>query len=294
MHINSIWMPWAENPDPVLQLGFVREFARVCEDGFHMRFHERNGGNLSYWLKPEEAAVLAPPREEQPWHHLESGVPELAGEYFLITASGSCFRNICWAPQENLCIIRLNETGDRWQRIWGLSKGGRPTSELESHLMNMAIRSRQPDRMCRVMYHAHPERVIALSSCMSLDSKTVTRALWSSMVECSFLFPYGVGVVEGMIPGGAQIGEKTAELMAVHDAVLWAHHGLFCAGIDFDSALGLMEAIDKAAGIQLQIMSTGNRVNTIPDALYFEAFQRLGGKMNKAYVMGDGNAHTGK
>ena len=160
--------------------------------------------------------------------------------------------------------------------------------------MNMAIRAKQPDRMCRVMYHAHPESVIALSNCLPLDSKMITRALWSSMVECPFLFPYGVGVVDCMIPGGAQIAEKTAEQMAAHDAVLWAHHGLFCAGMDFDSAFGLMEAIDKAANIQLRIMSTGKRVNTIPDTVYLEVCKRLNGKMNRDYILGDDNAHTGE
>lgn len=295
MPINSIWMQWEENGDPILQLAFVREFIRLCEDGFHMRFHERNGGNLSYWLSAQEADLLPVPEEQEPWHAMEGSVPELAGEYFLITASGSCFRNIAWAPQENLCLIRLDETGGKWQRIWGLTRGGRPTSELESHLMNFAIRSRQPERMCRVMYHAHPQSVIALSNCLPLDSRVITRALWSSMVECPFLFPYGVGVVEGMVPGGARIAVKTAELMGRHDAVLWAHHGLFCAGKDFDSAFGLMEAIDKAAEIQLRILSAGNRrLNTIGNELFLEVARMLDGKMNMAYVLEDDHDYAGK
>ena len=39
------------------------------------------------------------------------------------------------------------------------------------------------------------------------------------------------------------------------DAVVWAHHGLFCAGATFDAAFGLMHTIEKAASILVKVRS---------------------------------------
>ena len=38
----------------ITEISFVRGFIRMCNDGWEQGWHERNGGNLSYRLKPEE------------------------------------------------------------------------------------------------------------------------------------------------------------------------------------------------------------------------------------------------
>ena len=38
----------------VLDAEFAQGFFRMCGDGFDQGWHERNGGNLSYRMKPEE------------------------------------------------------------------------------------------------------------------------------------------------------------------------------------------------------------------------------------------------
>ena len=38
----------------VLDTKFVQGFIRMCNDGWEQGWHERNGGNLSYRVKPEE------------------------------------------------------------------------------------------------------------------------------------------------------------------------------------------------------------------------------------------------
>ena len=58
-------------------------------------------------------------------------------------------------------------------------------------------------------------------------------------------FPDGVGVVGWMVPGGRAIAEKTAELMEKYDVVIWAHHGMFCSGEDFDLTFGLMHTVEN-------------------------------------------------
>jgi len=40
----------------VLESKLAERFARLCDDGYHRGWHERNGGNLSYRMKEEEVA----------------------------------------------------------------------------------------------------------------------------------------------------------------------------------------------------------------------------------------------
>ncbi|MBQ3481363.1 MAG: rhamnulose-1-phosphate aldolase [Oscillospiraceae bacterium] len=275
-----------KRPDvPLTELPFVRQFIRLCANGAAMGFHERNGGNLSYWLSPEDLALLPDLNCSGPPVPLEAEVSGMGGEYFLLTASGSFMRSVPLDPEKELCLIRLEQDARSYRVVWGLSEGGRPTSELESHLLNFSSRAGMPGRACRVMYHAHPAHVIALSFLLPLDEKTITKALWTSMIECPFLFPEGVGVVPAMIPGGAQIGTLTSELIRTHDAVLWAHHGLFCCGRSFDDAFGLMETIDKAAQIYLIVEGSSlKRVNRIEDSLLYEIAEASGGALNTRLI----------
>ena len=39
----------------ILDAKFVQDFIKMANDGFLQGWHERNGGNLSYRLKPEES-----------------------------------------------------------------------------------------------------------------------------------------------------------------------------------------------------------------------------------------------
>lgn len=70
-----------------------------------------------------------------------------------------------------------------------------------------------------------------------------------------------------MVPGGRAIAEKTAELMEKYDVAIWAHHGMFCSGEDFDLTFGLMHTVEKSAEILVKILSmTPRKIQTItPD-----------------------------
>ena len=107
------------------------------------------------------------------------------------------------------------------------------------------------------MYHAHPANIVALTFVLPLTASAFSKALWQSETECPIVFPNGVGVVEWMVPGGPEIAEATRLAMAQYDAVVWAHHGLFTSGADFDSAFGLMHTIEKAAQIRILALSAG-------------------------------------
>ena len=243
----------------IFDVEVMKGYIRMCNDGWEQGWHERNGGNLTYRMRPEEVEQCRPFFKETPGEWVNMGVQadNLAGEYFISTGSGKFLRNVIFAPQDNICIVEINEKGDSWRIVWGLEKGGRPTSEFPSHFMNHSVRKAATNGEYRVIYHAHTPSLIALTYVMPLTAKDFTRALWQSATECPVVFPGGVGVVQWMVPGGPEIAMATSELMKKYDAVVWAHHGLFVSGPDFDITFGLMHTIEKAADIYVRVLAAG-------------------------------------
>ncbi len=240
----------------VEETAFGQGFIRMCDDGFRQNWHERNGGNLSYRLKPEEVEEVAGELfKEGSWQPIGTSVPALGGEYFMVSGSGKFMRNMILDPASNCCIIQLDEAGENYRICWGLINGGRPTSELPTHLMNHEVKVKAKGDSYRVIYHAHPANLIALTFVLPLKDEVFTRELWEMATECPVVFPDGLGVVGWMVPGGRDIAVATSKLMEQYDAAVWAHHGLFCAGEDFDVTFGLMHTIEKSAEILVKVLS---------------------------------------
>ncbi|WP_270525492.1 rhamnulose-1-phosphate aldolase [Longibaculum muris] len=240
----------------ILDLEFIKGFIRMCSDGFAQGWHERNGGNLTYRMKDEEVKQVACYfTNEREWDEIGTEVPHLAGEYFLTTGSGKFFRNVELAPQENIGIVEIDETGTKYRVVWGLINGAVPTSELPSHLMNHEVKKLASNGKHRVIYHCHATNVIALTFVLPLKDEIFTRELWEMATECPVVFPSGVGVVPWMVPGGKDIAVATSELMKKYDVAIWAHHGIFCSGENFDITFGLAHTVEKSAEILVKMLS---------------------------------------
>ena len=230
----------------------------MCNDGWEQGWHERNGGNFTYWMKPENVAdVKDELHDKGEWLPIGTNVDNLANEYFLISGTGKHFHNMKKDPRHTIGIIQVDSTGTKYRIRWGLENGGRPTSELPTHLMNMAVKAKLTNNENRVIYHCHCPNVIALTFLLPLKSEIITREIWEMMTECPIIFPEGIGVVEWMVPGGREIAVVTSRLMETYNAVIWAHHGMFCSGVDFDSTFGLMHTIEKSAEIYVKVLSMG-------------------------------------
>ena len=257
----------------VLESKLMKDYARMCMDGYNQGWHERNGGNLSYRMKAEEVELLKEDfgnyensAQDGSWTDIGTEVPGLAGEYFMATGSGKYFRNVELDPAANVCIIELDETGTKYRIVWGLVEGGKPTSELPSHLMNLEV-IKERDADLRVVYHCHPTNTIALTYVLPQDSRVFTREIFEMATECPVVFPKGIGVLPWMLCGGRDIGVATSEIMKKQDVAIWSQHGAFACGTDFDITFGLMHTVEKAAEVLIKVMSvTDRKVNTIqPD-----------------------------
>lgn len=240
----------------VLEAKFVQGFIRMCNDGWEQGWHERNGGNLSYRIKENEIEEIRHLLNfEGEWQNIGTSVPKLAKEFFMVSGSGKYMRNVILSPEENICIIELDGAGENYRICWGLTDGGRPTSELPSHLMNHEVKKEASGGTHRVIYHAHTTNVIALTFVLPLEDEVFTRELWEMATECPVVFPEGVGVVGWMVPGGRDIAVATSRLMEKYNVVIWAHHGMFCSGEDFDLTFGLMHTVEKSAEILVKTLS---------------------------------------
>ena len=266
----------------ILDIEIVKGFMRMCNDGWLQGWHERNGGNLTYRMKEEEVAQCRPFFDEQPREWVNMGVQadNLAGEYFITTGSGKFFRNVEPDPVHSIGIVEINDKGDSWRIVWGLEDGAKPTSEFPSHFMNHSVRKAATNGANRVIYHCHATNVIALTYILPLTDRDFTRALWQSATECPVVFPGGVGVVPWMVPGGNEIAKATSEQMKSYPAVIWAQHGLFVSGADFDETFGLMHCIEKAADIYFRARTMNGGSNEFLNTITDEGLAQIGVEFN--------------
>ena len=113
----------------IAETEFGKGFIKMCMDGHRMGWHERNGGNFSYRIRPEEIEQIRENlNDTDMWREIGTEVPDLAGEYFLVTGSGKFFGNTAADPEGNLAVIEIDEQGRRYRICWVLNDGGVPTS----------------------------------------------------------------------------------------------------------------------------------------------------------------------
>ena len=247
----------------ILTAPFMAEMIRTTTNMYNHGWDERNGGNISLLLDEAEVQEYL---DMQPIRTLETGfeAPELNKKIFLVTGTGKYFKNVQYAPEVNLGIVRLVENGTKAELLWGFTDGGRFTSEFPAHMMSHVARMKV-DPKNRVVMHCHPANLLAMTYVHDLDEKTFTRTLWQMCTECIVVFPDGVNVLPWMLCGTNEIGVATAKKMETARLVVWAQHGIYGAGKDLDETFGLIETAEKAAEIYMKIAHLPLK-NTITDA----------------------------
>jgi len=266
----------------ILKAPYIVEMVRTTTNMYAHGWDERNGGNISVLL--DEAQLKDYLDLSCVIRTLETGfsAPELDGRYFLVTGTGKYFKNVQYDPAMNLCIVRLRDGGRVAELLWGLTDGGRYTSEFPAHMMSHIARlSVDPEN--RIIMHCHPDNLLAMTYVHTLDEREFTRTLWQMCTECVFVFPDGVNVLPWMPCGTNEIGEATAEKMKTARLVVWAQHGIYGAGRNMDETFGLIETAEKAAGIYMKIAHLP-RLNTITDENMHQLEERFGIKAREGYL----------
>ena len=266
----------------VMTAPFMVEMIRTATNMYDHGWDERNGGNISLMLEEKEVKEYLDPNAVLRTISTGFEAPALEGKYFLVTGTGKYFKNVQYAPEVNLGIVRLRDNGQNADLLWGFTDGGKFTSEFPAHMMSHAARlGVDPDN--RVVMHCHPANLLAMTYVHTLDEKEFTRTLWQMCTECIVVFPEGVNVLPWMLCGTNEIGEATAEKMKTARLVVWSQHGIYGAGKDLDETFGLSETAEKAAEIYMKIAHLP-RVNTITDEQMHQLEKRFGIKAREGYL----------
>ncbi|MCH5209267.1 MAG: rhamnulose-1-phosphate aldolase [Oscillospiraceae bacterium] len=247
----------------ILTAPFVTETGKTAANMYRMGFDERNSGNISIILDENEVGEYLDLSGVIRGIPLDFDAKALGGKILIVTASGSYFKNIADAPEENLGIVRISPDGKTAELLWGLKGGGRLTSEFPAHIMSHAARL-SADNENRVVLHCHPTNILAMTFVHELDERKFTHTLWQMCTESIMIFPDGIGLLPWMVCGTNEIGIATAEKMKEFRLVIWAMHGIYGSGKTLDEAFGLIETAEKAAQVYM-LTAHLPRVNTITD-----------------------------
>lgn len=229
----------------------LNEVVEILNQLYLKGWDERNGGNLSYLITEEEVKELCDPTKVIRTFTYDFDMSYLVGKYFIITGTGTYFRNMIKAPAENLGIFKVLDK-HTLGLLWGYTTGGRPTSETPTHLQ-CHIERLKVDPNHRLVIHCHTTNIICMTHVCPLDSGFFTEKLWKMQTESIVVFPEGIAVLPWILCGGTLIGEETAKLMKEYRSVIWAQHGIFCTGKTLDEVFGLIETIEKAAKIYMKV-----------------------------------------
>lgn len=242
----------------ILSSWFVQGMVKATSDMWLKGWDERNGGNVTMRLLPEEVAAFEQDFVAEPrCIELSRPAPALANDWFIVTGSGKFFRNVQLDPADCLALLQVDEKGLSYKIHWGLVNCGVPTSELASHFQSHSVRKQLTNGADRVIMHCHATNFMALSYVVELDSARFTRLLWEGSTECLVVFPDGVGIVPWMVPGTDEIGDATAQQMQAHSLVMWPFHGIFGAGPTLDETFGLIDTAEKSSEVLVKVISMG-------------------------------------
>ena len=162
----------------ILTAPWMVEMIRTVTNMYDHGWDERNGGNVSLLLEESQVKEYV---DSAVLREIPTGFscPELDGKYFLVTGTGKYFKNVQYAPEVNLGLVRLTRGGETAQLLWGFTDGGRFTSEFSAHMMSHAARLKI-DPQNHVVMHCHPANLLAMTYVHSLDEKAFTRTLWQT------------------------------------------------------------------------------------------------------------------
>ena len=265
----------------ILTAPWMVEMIRTATNMYNHGWDERNGGNISLLLDETDIKEYT---DSSVLREIPTGFscPELDGKYFLVTGTGKYFKNVQYAPDDNLGLVRLTDDGEIAQLLWGVTDGGKFTSEFPAHMMSHAERLKVNSEN-HVVMHCHPANLLAMTYVHTLDEKAFTRTLWQMCTECIVVFPDGVNVLPWMLCGTNEIGIATAQKMRTARLVILAQHGIYGAGKDLGETFGLIETAEKAAEIYMKIAHLP-LANTITDAQMHQLEAHFGVRARDGYL----------
>ena len=234
---------------------------------------EKNAGNLSADVT-DLVSVKPSQLKAGSFRSYANSIKAIAGRSYLVTGTGTRYRDIQSHPDQCLCILRLSEDAKGYHILWGAKRADfNPTSELPSHLQihHSLYRSGAKER---VVLHTHPNELIALTHLPETNQEeALNHALWSMIPEAKIYVPQGIGLVPYRLTASQSLADATVKaLERKHKVVMWEKHGALAVGKDPLEAFDLIDAMNKSATLYLLCKNTGQN----PQGLTKEQIDEIG------------------
>ncbi|MDY0151237.1 MAG: class II aldolase/adducin family protein [Candidatus Cloacimonas sp.] len=195
---------------------------------------EANAGNLSIRI----GKIIKP-------HLQKEGFNREYEEWYLVSRSGSRFRDIAINPVSGLMLIAVDKQDSYFPA------GAVPTSEWICHkaIHNSDVNADNP-----CLLHAHPTDIIALSqTSLYSDAEELNTYLAKILPELPLYLPRGIAISEYQTPGSQALATESCNQFSDKQALIWEKHGLLCRGDSIDQALDYLEIVNKAAKLCLRL-----------------------------------------
>jgi len=216
----------------------------------------RNAGNISVDVTEFVR------QKKADWEHFPEvpmkNVPaELAGRFFLVTTTGSRFRELVREPEKSVLLVRIASELGGYQILWG-GEGpeSRPTVEFLAHMKIHGLLRRE-NLPQKAVLHSHPNKLITITHLEDYGKDSFQRFLWAAHVAVKYFWPQGVGMAPYLEGGTEELAEVTAKLFQKHKAVLWEKHGCTTIGTDAQDAFDLTDILNNAAEVFLLCRGIG-------------------------------------
>lgn len=239
------------------------------EAGAHisdMDASEAGAGNISLFIGWDiELRRRFPFTEEI---ELPLPAPSLAGRTLLVTGSGRRLRQIGTDPLANVGAVRVHEGGHTAtlhtspRRLFE-----KLTSEFNSHLAVHEDHVARRDVRFHAVVHAQPPHLTYLSHVPAYrQQRALDAALLRWEPETIVVLPEGVGVLEFMVPGSAELMAANVAGLREHQIVLWSKHGVM-ARSDFSvtRAVDRIDYAETAARYEYMNLLAGGRGEGLAD-----------------------------
>jgi len=215
---------------------------------------EKNAGNLSIDITDELRT-----RSSGKHFILNKSYRALGNRCFLITPSGSRFRDIARGSRKILLVIRIDKDGTGYE-ILNYRAGIRPTSELDTHLSIHNL-LREKNSGYRVVLHTHPTELITLSHIKDYHTdEKLSRLLYSAHPEVYINLADKIGFAKYSTTGTIDLAEATIRCIERGKSlVLWERHGVLSIEKDVISAFDHIDIANKAAEISLRLFMMGKK-----------------------------------
>jgi len=260
--------------DLITQIGEAGE--RICD----IDASEAGAGNISVFVGWDiELRRHFPVSEEI---ELPSPAPALAGGTILATGSGRRLRQLGQEPLAAIGAVRVHDDGitatlytspfRRFQRL---------TSEFNSHLAvhQDQVASRGID--FQAIVHAQPPHLTLLSHVPAYQStELMNRAILRWEPETIVSLSQGIGVLDFMVPGSAELEDANVAGLREHEIVLWSKHGTMSrSDISVYRAVDRVEYAETGAHYEYMNLMIGgvaeglkrNEINAVANAFAIES-----------------------